>query len=123
MPLQWESIPQTHLIGSEICTKKEFTFIIHAILLNEKCKLWIGDKGALNDSNTFVARGSSLVDSVPFVRRVAVSNPALAATYWDHGQVLHSQLPVAIQREERHSIQVVSGTPRISSEFEEALEK
>ena len=33
------------------------------------------------------------------VRRVIGSTPALAATYTDLGQVLHSQLPVALRRE------------------------
>ena len=46
-----------------------------------------------------VGRGCSLVDSAPFVQRVAGSNPTLAATYRDLGQVLHSQLPVARRRE------------------------
>ena len=35
---------------------------------------------------------------MPFDRRVAGSNPALAATYRDLGQVLHLQLPVALRR-------------------------
>ena len=46
-----------------------------------------------------VRRGGSLVDSEPFVRRVAGSNPALTATYRDLRQVFHSQLPVALWRE------------------------
>ena len=46
-----------------------------------------------------VVRGGSLVYSTPFVRRIAVSKPALATTYRDFGQVLHSQLPVALRHE------------------------
>ena len=47
-----------------------------------------------------VERGGSLVNSSPFVRRVMHgSNPTLAATYRDLGQVLHLQLPVALRRE------------------------
>jgi len=40
-----------------------------------------------------VGRGGSLIDSSPFVRRVVGSNPR------DFGQVLHSQLHVALRRE------------------------
>src|SRR6218665_2795162 len=43
--------------------------------------------------------GGSLVDSTPFVRSVAGPNPALDSTYRDLGQVLHSQLCVALRRE------------------------
>src|SRR6218665_3114781 len=47
----------------------------------------------------WMGRGGALVDFTPFVRRVAGSNPALAAMYMDLGQVLHLQLPMALRRE------------------------
>ena len=65
--------------------------------------------------------GGSLVDSLPFVRRVVGSNPALATTGRDLGQVLHSQLPVALRRETRHDTRIASGALLSSSGLEEAL--
>src|SRR6218665_2581136 len=44
-------------------------------------------------------RGGSVVSSEPCVRWVASSNPTLVATYRDLGQILHSQLPVALRRQ------------------------
>jgi len=44
-------------------------------------------------------RGGALVDSTPFVRRIVGPNPALTATLAVLGQVLYSQLPVALRRE------------------------
>ena len=38
------------------------------------------------------------IGRMPFDRKVAGSNPALAATYRDLGQVLHLQLPAALRR-------------------------
>ena len=43
-----------------------------------------------------VWHGGSVVSSVPSVRRVAGSNPTLAATWGPFVQVLHSQLPVVL---------------------------
>ena len=39
----------------------------------------------------------------------------------DFGQILRSQLPVALRRETPHSIRAVSGAPLSSSGLEEAL--
>ena len=66
--------------------------------------------------------GGSLVDSAPFVRRVAGSNPTLA-TRRDLGQVvfLSPQLPVALRHETLAEYRAVSGVPLSSSELEEAL--
>ena len=44
-----------------------------------------------------VERGGALVESTPVVQRVTGLTPALAAR--DLGQVLHSQLPVALRCE------------------------
>jgi len=44
-------------------------------------------------------RGDSVVGSVSCICKVAGSDPTLAATpHRDLGQVLHSQLPVALRR-------------------------
>ena len=46
-----------------------------------------------------MGRGGALVESIAFNRRIVGSTLALAATYWDLGQVLNSQLHVALRRE------------------------
>ena len=56
--------------------------------------------------------GGSLVDSTPFVRRVAGSNTALAATYTDL---------VALQRETPTQYTSCAGAPLSSSGLEEVL--
>ena len=60
-----------------------------------------------------VGRGVTLVESMSFERRVACSNPALAATLGPIGQVLHLQLPVALRRvnSDTVSIAVVGSAP------------
>ena len=58
-----------------------------------------------------VRRGGVLVESMPFDRRVAGSNPALEATDRDLGQVLHLQLPVALGRVKlRHNVNCCDGS-------------
>ena len=59
--------------------------------------------------------------SVPCVRRVAGSNPTLAAT-WVPWQILHSQLPVALQHVKSDSVSMLlSGVTQSSSGLEDAL--
>src|SRR6218665_1738407 len=72
-----------------------------------------------------VGRGGSLVNWTPFVRRVVGSNPALAVTYRDFGQIIHSQLPVAFRRETptQYSCCVGSRAPLNSSGLEDVLQK
>ena len=51
----------------------------------------------LNQPDLIVGRGGALVESKTFDQKVVGSNPALAATYTDFGQVFHS--PAALWRE------------------------
>ena len=46
-----------------------------------------------------VGRGGALVDSTPFIRMVVGSNPTIATTYRNLGQVLNLQMPLALRRE------------------------
>ena len=45
-----------------------------------------------------MGRGGGLVESMPFDRRVASSNPALVGIRRDLGQVFHLQLSLALRR-------------------------
>ena len=60
---------------------------------------WRSSSVHVHFSTSVWGLGGTLIESTSFVRRVMGSTPALTATYRDLGQVLHSQLPVALQRE------------------------
>ena len=71
-----------------------------------------------------MGRGGAMVESMPFDRRVAGSNHSLAATYRDLGQVLNSQLRVALRCETPAQYQCCVGSAsEYSSGLEEALYK
>ena len=69
-----------------------------------------------------LGHGGALVESIAFNRRVVGSTPAIVVKYRDLGQVLNSQLSVALRRETpAQYTRAVSGALLSRSGLEEAL--